>query len=548
MKKSIAMLLALVMVFGLCACGGTANQEAAKEEPAAAPAAPVEKAEVELEGTEVAGETDDGSVSGRTDLNLAMATVLGTNDIHQNSQINGELLMWNVYEGLFFVTDTGELEPRLAESYEVAEDNKTYTVKLREGVKFHNGEEFTSADVVHSYERVRNYPTHAAIYEYIESVEAVDDYTVTIVATDTVARFMANICKIKIVSKTDAEKFGEDAGIDLEHTMAGTGPYYFTEFKPDSSIKLAAFADYYMGEAAIKEVNYKVMTDASTILAALETGEVDFASTTTANIPVIEANESLQAICNPSTHNSYIKFDWMENEALSNKLVRQAICYALNKEEIMYGCYDGYGDIAENFAREGLIFGATTEDVTVYDYNPEKAKELLAEAGYADGVDIGTLWACGQLYFGQGAQIMEQQLAAVGITVKCELLEQKTVEGAIFRGEADWDMAFHGGAMTVDSDAFYDWMFNPVAGTYVGKGSGGQLFDINPRLVELGEAAKVELDAEKRAELYKEFWQIAQDEAYVISIFHRYNAYGANKLLNVKLYTTYYYLYDWSWQ
>ncbi len=536
MKRVLALLLALCMVFSLAAC--TSSQ----------PAEPAEPAE-STETTQPAETTEPAQTAepARTDLNLVMATVLGTDDPQQNNQINGQLLMWNVYEGLFFVTDTGELEPRIAESYEVADDDVTYTVKLRKGVKFHNGEELTSEDVVHSFERIRNYPAYASSYENVASVEAVDDYTVKITSSEPIAIFMPTICNVKIVSKTDSEKFGEDAGIDFEHTMAGTGPYYFTEFKPDTSIGLAAFEDYYLGAAPIKTVHYKVMTDASTILAALETGEVDFASVSTANVPVVEGNDHLQSILNPSTHDSYIKFDWMENEALADKRVRQAICYALNKEEIMYGCYDGYGDLAGNFAREGLVFGATS-DVETYEYNPEKAKELLKEAGYENGVDIGTLWAVGTLYFAQGAQIMQQELADVGITVKCELLEQKTVEGAIFRGEADWDMAFHGGAMAVDSDNFYNWMFNPVSGTYVGVGSGGQRFDINPRLVELGQQAKTELDRSKREELYHEFWQLAQEEAYVIAIFHRYNAYGADKNLNVNLHTNYYYLNEWSWK
>jgi len=551
MKKLLALLLALVMTFSLVACGSSNDaDDTADEKTNNTEKAPEEdkKEEVVLDGKEVAGETSDSSKSGRTDLNLVMGTVLASADPHNNTQINGELLMWNVYEGLFFVTDTGDLEPRIAESYELADDNVTYTVKLREGVKFHNGETLTADDVVYSYERVKQFPAHATIYETVASVEKVDDLTVKIVSTDTMPMFMQQICKIKILNKADAEQYGDTANINTDTIMAGTGPYIMTKLEPDTNIQLKAFEDYYLGAAAIKDVNYKVMTDASTVLAALETGEVDFASSTTANIPVIEANENLQAILNPSTHCSYIKLDWMENEVLADKRVRQAINYALNKEEIMYGCYDGYGDIAENMAREGLIFGATTEDVTVYDYNPEKAKELLAEAGYADGVDIGTLWACGQLYFGQGAQIMQQQLADVGITVECQLLEQKTVEGAIFRGEADWDMAFHGGAMTVDSDNFYNWQFNPSSGTYVGKGSAGKVYDINPRLVELGEAAKTEMDRDAREALYKEFWQIAQDEAYVTTIFHRYNVYAASKLLNVKLYTSYYYLYDFSWQ
>lgn len=522
MKKTLALLLALCMIFSLCACGSKTE--------------------------ELSKEPNETQTAARTDLNVVIGTVLGTNDVQQNSQISGQLLMWNVYEGLFFVKeDSGELEPRIAESYDLADDNVTYTVHLRKGVKFHNGQELTADDVVYSFERIRNFPAYAANYEKVASVEKVDDYTVKIVSAIPYVTFMSTICSIKIVNKADAEKFGEDAGLDLDHTMAGTGPYYFTEFNPDTSITLAAFEDYYRGPAEIKEVHYKVMTDASTVIAALETGEVDFASVSTANVPVIESNDDLQAILNPSTHDSYLKFNWVDNKALADKRVRQAICYAIDKEEIMYGAYDGYGDIAENFAREGLVFGGTTDGVNTYPHDPEKAKALLAEAGYADGLDIGTIWAIGTNYFAKGAQIIEQQLAEVGITVKCQLLEQKAVENAIFRYEDSWDLAFHGGAMSVDSDNFYNWMFNPTSGTYVGKGSGGKVIDINARLLELGEAAKSEFDSAKRAEMYKEFWQIAQDEAYVVSVFHRYNAYGAAKDLNAVLGVNYYYLYDFSW-
>lgn len=510
MKKALSLFLALVMVLGLAVsvCADAASES----------------------------------------INLAMQTVMGNCDPHQNNTINGNNLLWNVYEGMFFIDDVGDLIPRVADSYEVSEDGLTYTVHLNPAVKFHNGDPVTAEDVAYSLTRVADYSAWVEKVSHIASMEVVDANTLKIVADSTMAIFMNSLSQIMILSKADCEKYGQDAGLDIDHVIAGTGPYTFTEFKPDSSIKLTAFADYYRGPAAIKNVNYKVMTDASTILAALETGEIDFASTTTGNIEVIEGNDNLALIMNPSTHNSYLKFNWFDNEILADKRVRQAVCYAINKEEVMFGCYDGYGDIAENFAREGLVFGATTDGVTVYDYNPEKAKELLAEAGYPDGVDLGTIWACGTLYFAQGAQIMQQELADVGIKVECQLLEQKAVENAIFRDEDKWDLAFHGGAMTVDSDNFYDWMFNPAAGTYVGRGAGDARYDINPRLVELGEQAKTTVDREARAELYKEFWQIAQDEAYVVSIFHRYNPYAANKDLNVNLYTSSYYLYDFSWK
>ncbi len=535
MKKFSTVTILMILLNLLCVCAVSADT-------------PIPKDNEAVRGGVYAGATSDGSVSRRNDLRLVMRTILGTTNPHDINSINGELLVWNIYEGLFFVDDVGNLEPRLAEKYEVADDKVTYTVYLRKGVKFHNGTELKAHDVAYSFERARNFARMATLVSHIVSCKAVDDYTLKIVSDVPVALFMSQISSIKIVSQEDAEKFGESAGVDLEHTMAGTGPYYFTEFKPDTSIELTAFEGYYRGEAKIKKVHYSVINDMSTILVALEAGEIDFASISPAHVPVAQSDETLRVYLNPSTHASYIKFNWFDNKILADKRVRQAVCYALNKEEILYGCYDGYGDIAKNLAREGYVFGATNEGVNTYEHDPKKARALLVEAGYPDGVDIGSLWAIGTLYYAQGAQIMQQELAAVGITCSLQLLEQATVENTIFRGANHWGMAFHGGAMMVDSDRFYDWMFNPISGTYVGRGADNKRSAINPRLVELGEVGKTTLDPEKRKEIYKEFWKIAQDEAYVIALFHRYNPYSANKLLNVKLYTTYYYLYDWSWQ
>ena len=377
MKKLLAIILCAIL-FNLI--GYLAFAEAA---------GPVDNEAVR--GGVYAGATSDGSVSGRSDLKLVMPTILGTTNPHDINAINGELLVWNVYEGLFFVDDIGNIEPRLAERYDVADDNVTYTIHLRKGVKFHNGEELKASDVAYSYERARKFSRMAVYVQHIASCEAIDDYTVKMVSDIPVALFIAQVSRVKIISRKDAEKFGDSAGIDLEHTLAGTGPYRFTAFKPDTKIELAAFSDYYLGEAKIKKVSYAVVTDLSTILVSLEAGEIDFASISPAHVPVVQGNSALRVYLNPSTHDSYIKFNWFDNKVLADKRVRQAICYALNKKEILYGCYDGYGDIAQNFAREGYVFGATNEGVNVYDHDPEKARALLAEAGYPNGVDIGSL-------------------------------------------------------------------------------------------------------------------------------------------------------------
>ncbi len=521
MKKALSLILVLAMLVSLTACGQGGQQSAAS--------------------------TEGESTAKRDDVNIALGEVIGTTDPHMTSSINGKIVLNNAYEGLFFVGDDGSLTPQLAESYDVSDDNLTYTVHLRSGVKFHNGETMTADDVAYSLQHGKEAGRYSVKYAHLVNWEVVDEKTIKLTTDAPVATFMMGINDIKIVSKKDGEAFGDSIGIDIEHTLAGTGPYYFTEFNPDTSIKLEAFKDYYRGEATIKKINFKVMTDSSTIIAALETGEVDFASISTGNVEVVEKNENLEVIKKATTHNSFIKFNVCDKEILRDKRIRQAVCFAINKEEVLYGCYDGFGDVAGNFARVGMMIGATEDGVETYEYNPAKAKELLAAAGYPNGIDLGTIWAQTTMYFSKAAQIILQQLADVGITVKLVEREAAAFNDAVYRGKEDWDICFGGNIRTGDSDEWYDWVFNPESSNYLGMGASGR-YMINEHLVELGEKAKMTMDPVERNEVYKEFWQLAQDEAYIISIFHRNNIFGQNKNLNTKLYQQYYYVFDWSWK
>ena len=521
-KRILALLLAVFLVAALAACGNGGGAQA----PTPTPQGPV-TVEVEAEGA-----------SGRTDLNLVIPSVLGSADPHADNSINARLLLWNVFESLIHADDRGNVEMRLAERYELADDNRTYTFHLRRDVLFHNGDPLRASDVVFSLDRAQEAPLMYRFIALVESYRAIDDYTVEIVSRNPMAMFLFNLSNIRITNERAFREAGDQAFLSAETSLSGTGPFYFTEFDPSTYIRMAAFPYYYRGMAAIHTVNYRHVIDTATALIGFQAGEFDFVAVPFANVEEIIATGRHNVHMHPTAHASFTRLN-INQYPTNNRLVRQAIAYAINNEEVLLGSLSGWGDVAENLARENFIFGATTEGVPLFHHNPERARELLVEAGYPDGVDIGSIVAIAGLYFARAAEIIQQQLGDVGITVQVEALEQSLVVDRTFFAQT-FNMAFHGDNLLVDSDNVYRIFFDPNAVT--------TMPNHNPRIAELGELAGTTLDPEERIEIYREFWQIVQYEAAILAIFHRYNPFATDPNLNVVLDTMFYWLYDWSWQ
>lgn len=526
MKKFALLLAVLMIATAFTGCTQTTNESAQGTDSS-------EKTEPES----AIVETSTSSVH-RDDLNLNIRTMVGKTDPNSTMQIHSHLMLWNVYEGLFHYGEDSTIQPRVAESYEIADDNMTYTIHLRKGIKFHNGEEVKSSDVIYSFDRAMTLPEVTSYTSCIKSYKAIDDYTLEFVAKKPMAMFLYNVSYIKIYSAKALKEYGDKAFLTTETSLCGTGPYFIEQFEPENTTILKAFPDYYRGEAKIKTVRYKYMTDLSTGLIGFEAGEADFVDCPTANVAEMKEKNKYNIYLNSTSHNTFLAMN-INKAPLNNKLVRQAIAYALNKEEILFGAYDNYGDIAENWARKDKIFGGTTDGVNVYSYNPEKAKELLSQAGYPNGLDVGKITCIGTLYFNKAAQVIQQNLSDVGIKVEVEALEQAAVEDALYYSQT-FDMACHGDNMKIDSDIVYDAYFSTEQAT--------TMKNMNPKIYELGNKGKVELDPEKRKEIYKELWATVMDEASHIPLFHRYNPYIADPNLNVVMGVNYYYIYDWSWK
>ena len=237
----------------------------------------------------------------------------------------------------------GQIEGDLAESWSVGEDGITWTFNLRHGVKFHNGKELTSKDVVASYQRLL---TNSAVrYSslakgYIADVYALDDYTVCIVTTEQIACLLANLThRSNLILDADyIEKYGMDLGLSAE-SVNGTGPYKLAYWDRGQEMKLEAFADYYKGEVPTKYVDILIVADKNARLVAVETGQVDITlSINTDEIPRLSETEGINVLKLPSIGSQGLQFNCAE-EHMKDPRVRQAISYAIDRQLIIDTLY-----------------------------------------------------------------------------------------------------------------------------------------------------------------------------------------------------------------
>ena len=442
-------------------------------------------------------------------------------DIHQGN--DGFSLRANrlIYSRLVEADENMQIHPGLAESWKQLDD-RTMQFKLRKGIKFHNGDDFTAEDVKFSFERMMNSPRIAFVLPPIERIDIVDDYTVNIVTKTPFGPLLAHLSHpaLGMVSK----KLLTENPEALKEKPIGTGSYKFKEWIYGDKLVLEKNEDFYdKNERGLKYIIFKNVVEASNRAIGLETGEIDIATPiSSVDEENIKNNPKLQLLTKPSISYTYIGMN-MTKAPLNDIRVRKAINYAIDKQAIIDVILNGNGKIATSPIAPG-VFGFTDKTKN-YEYNVEKAKELMKEAGYENGFTTSILVFSGEANT-QTAEIVQAYLKEIGIDLKIEIVEVS----------AYWDMTERGvhnlflgswGVVTGDADYGLYAMYHSSAKG----GAGNRDFYENEKVDELLDKAKTEIDPETRKKLYEEAQILIVNDAPDVMLYNRNLTVGAQKYI-----------------
>lgn len=444
-----------------------------------------------------------------------------TMDPHMHAENFTFAVVHNVFDHLVrrFVKN-GQLthEPGLATSWTTVNPT-TWEFKLRPGVKFHNGEEFNAEAVKFSIERVLN-PDQKARWRWafadIERVDVVDALTVRIV---TKAPFPTLVTNLAFCMPIVPPKYVREKGdTHVATNPVGTGPFKFVRWRKDDAMVLEANESYWRGSPKIKTLIFRPIPDESTRVAALMAGEIDIARGVPPSlVKQIADNPRTRVARVPSALNIHVILDTLKDGPLRDKRVRQAINYGVDKEGIIKSILEGNGG-AVGGPLTPVMFGFAPE-VRPYPYDPERAKKLLAEAGYPQGISL-TLNSPNGRYL-KDKEVNEAiggQLAKIGVRTQVMTHEWGTYVSKWPEGLVPMYMI--GWAGTWDADGI---MF-PLLRT-------GQRFSrwSNPDFDAIIDKARRTLDQGERVKLYRQATQLAHDEAPWLFLFHGMDIYGVSR-------------------
>ncbi len=404
-----------------------------------------------------------------------------------------EILYANLFQGLTRIGRNGEVLPALAESWEVSDDGRTYTFKLRSGVTFHDGTTFDAEDVKFTLDRARAEDSTNAqkqLFAAIDTVEAVDPATVKITLSAPQGSFLYNL------GWGDAVIVAPESAETNKENPIGTGPFKFDKWAKGSSVTLVKNPDYWGEPVALEKAEFRVVPDAAAAIPALLSGDVQAFPQMPAGDALIQIESDPRfVVAIGATEGETILSTNNGREPFSNIKVRQAIAHALNREEIIAGNGSGYGTpIGSHFspANEAYV------DLTgTYPYDTAKAKALLAEAGYPDGFKA-TLKLPPPPYARDGGQVVASQLRQVGIELEIIPVEWAQWLEQVFKNK-DYDLTIvsHTEPNDINIYARDDYYFNYK----------------NPAFKEVMNALEATADPEKRIELYQTAQKIIAQDA-----------------------------------
>lgn len=496
MRKCLSILLAMTLAAGiLSGCSGQSGENSSDDA--------VTSSEAKLEG---AGE------EGRSSIVVAVPEPPVYLDPHIQTSTATYRVTTQIFDRLTFMDEKLQIQPMLAESWDIIDD-RTTQFHLRSGVKFHNGEPLTAEDVKFSLERCMASDGVNYNYKIIESVDVVDDLTV-VVKTKTPFNAMTTRLSLdaaSIVSKKAVEEYGDD----FNTHPVGTGPFKLSSWSIGGDCVLVANEDYWAGASPIKTLTFRTIPEAINRTIGLETGEVDIAYDIDAvDKETIEGNEGLKLLSSPSCRVVYLG-SCVNNEILSDVNVRKAIAYAVNKQDFVDIVFGGDADIAHNTMLCDMLFGYAPDTVS-YDTDLDKAKELLAQAGYPDGFDI-TLTVMDTQEYQTAAVVIQAQLKEIGINVTVESMDNASFLQYVAEGN---QALFLYEKVASDTDSMLRTQYHTDS---LGLG-GNRHFWTDPRVDEMLDQASSSLDDEERKELYTEIQTIAADQVplYPLAIPYLY--------------------------
>ncbi|WP_022776989.1 ABC transporter substrate-binding protein [Butyrivibrio sp. AE3009] len=422
-------------------------------------------------------------------------------DPHTSTGAGTREVQFNIFEGLVKPDENGNLNPAVASEYTISDDSTVYTFTLRDGVKFHDGSDVTVEDIKYSLDRVKGKDGEEPLvktFAKVDSVNIVDDKHVEVVLKEADSDFITQLT-VAILPASNA---------DPATNPIGTGPYKYVSSSPQENIIVTRFDDYWGEKAYIKDVVYKIESNADAIVMDLEAGSIDmFCRITTTQ--AAQLSDKFQVY--EGTTNA-VQAMYLNNavKPFDDVRVRQALCYAIDPAEIMGFVSDGLGKEVGSAMFPGFTKYFMPELNDTYNQDIDKAKELLAEAGYPDGFEFTITVPSNYTQHVDTAQVISEELKAVGVTANIQEIEWNSWVSDVYTGRQ-----FEATVVSVDASTL---SATAMLSRYVSDASKNFVNFNSPEFDAAYAKAEASTDDAEKTAAYKECLTILSKEAASVYI------------------------------
>lgn len=431
----------------------------------------------------------------------------------------------NIFDGLTYRGPDMELVPGLATEWEELDDGTRIRFALREGVTFHNGEEFNADSVKYTFDRLLGEEgakgPQQSNYIAIEEVEVIDDYTVDfhLSAPDPVLLTKLAGYGAMIVPPGYIEEVGDE---EFNLKPVGTGPFRVTSYEPKTALKMEAYEDFWGGDVKLSELEFRFITEPATAVAELQAGRVDLVIPPTipiSMIPTIEADDNIELVTTPGPTVVSLRYNTRDG-ITADENVRKALIMAVDRDEIVEEILGGQAEVIASL--QGSLSFGYDPDLKPLPYDPEEAQRMLAEAGVEPGAKVQIDIRGNDATLGEVTQAIAAYLSMVGIDASIKPYETNTMLNDIIpQGKTGEMFQQSWGGWTFDYDNTAYSMYHT--------GEKWNPYDSDPDMDALLESQRPLTDQAERERILKEIAQYAYDRAYEMPLYNLNAIYGVSK-------------------